>query len=767
MQLAYRSRRTLFTILLILVSGSLAAQTPRFGDRLLEQIREAEPGDRGISDLVVLPTGEEATIELEGFDVYAPGAVIEAIGEYGEMLQLPRPDVRYFRGSVDADPDSLVFLAVGKRTQGFMTRGDRKYRLRSVPPEKQRSIRGELYSDILIEEVGLTEEMPDGEPWTCEVDDFPMRGPLAGDVVASAMQHVRPESLTSPTATYVLNIAVEGDYELYLRQGSNSTATATYLANLVAATSVIYKRDLQTELRISYSGHHTASADPFTIDPANGGSMVDALLEFGKRWVDSPPSGALRSGAILVSGKDLGSGIAWVGTICSPNFPYNSGSYDGWGGAYGILLDAGLTTNFNPDQYPNYQADNDVFGFEYWPVLVFAHELGHVVQSSHTHCISLTSEEKSTFSVTRNYVDECYSDEGTGCYDDPDVGGVNDPSRFPHAVNANLPAELGTVMSYCHLTTGFPLGYGAATRYTFGQPNEPSIKVVNAMKAAIDAASPSLTTSITAPSSASSGTAANASITLAGGLSYVWSISNGVINSGVSGSTGGGGTFVVNFTGSADPVKLTITVTNTAGCSASDYVNIPYSALSLAAPTNVVATATTASNVALTWNASVSATGYQIHRSSDGLTFVQVGTTAGTAFNDPTATANAAYLYRVRATAGSDNSPFSAPDLATTVIFTDPTLTVGVTTTKAVHFTEIRTAVNAVRTLAGLSPAGFTDPVLNAGVTARAVHLTELRSNLDAARSPLGLSALSYSDVAPLGVTIKAVHLNELRNGVR
>ncbi|MGZ4808496.1 MAG: hypothetical protein ACXV7D_04130 [Thermoanaerobaculia bacterium] len=43
------------------------------------------------------------------------------------------------------------------------------------------------------------------------------------------------------------------------------------------------------------------------------------------------------------------------------------------------------------------------------------------------------------------------------------------------------------------------------------------------------------------------------------------------------------------------------------------------------------------------------------------------------------------------------------PDLATTVIFTDSSLVAGTTVVKSVHVTELRTAANAVRQLAGLA----------------------------------------------------------------
>ena len=50
----------------------------------------------------------------------------------------------------------------------------------------------------------------------------------------------------------------------------------------------------------------------------------------------------------------------------------------------------------------------------------------------------------------------------------------------------------------------------------------------------------------------------------------------------------------------------------------------------------------------------------------------------------------------------------------------------------------------------------------------KAVHVTELRTAIDAARSALALSALSYADPISAGTTaVKASHLTELRNGVK
>ena len=144
-----------------------------------------------------------------------------------------------------------------------------------------------------------------------------------------------------------------------------------------------------------------------------------------------------------------------------------------------------------------------------------------------------------------------------------------------------------------------------------------------------------------------------------------------------------------------------------------------------------------------------------------------VGAALGNSFSDAGLSPNTTYLYLVRATDGSNVSPSSNTDLATTILFTDDPVAPASTIIKAVHVTELRTAVNAVRAAAGLPDATFTDAV-SAGVFMKAIHITELRSNLDAARTALGLTAAPYTDPAlAAGVIIKAVHIRDLRSRVK
>ncbi len=217
-----------------------------------------------------------------------------------------------------------------------------------------------------------------------------------------------------------------------------------------------------------------------------------------------------------------------------------------------------------------------------------------------------------------------------------------------------------------------------------------------------------------------------------------------------------------NLTANGIPGAFTVTA-SASGMAALTSFNATIAQIE--APTNVIATASTTTSVSIAWTASAGATSYEITRLAAGNVSTSLGTTSSAFFTDTLASANTAYLYKVRPVAPGI-SAYSPSDLATTTIFTDPLLT-GVAV-KTTHMAELRTAINAVRALAGLAAYSFTDAALSSGTAIKAVHLTDLRAALDAARASLLLPAISYTrpTITPGVSGISAVDLYELRNGV-
>jgi hypothetical protein len=183
------------------------------------------------------------------------------------------------------------------------------------------------------------------------------------------------------------------------------------------------------------------------------------------------------------------------------------------------------------------------------------------------------------------------------------------------------------------------------------------------------------------------------------------------------------------------------------------------------APTGVVAAASSSTQVDITWNAVAGADSYEVDRKAPGGAFAPLATPAINSYSDTTASANTAYLYQVRAVNIDGTSANSDADLATTVIFTDDPVTTA-TKVKAVHLSQLRTAVTAVRALAGLGAPSYTD-VAAANLKIKAVHLTELRTFIDAARAALSLSTGGYTDASLTNVKVKVIHLEELRDRVQ
>jgi len=189
----------------------------------------------------------------------------------------------------------------------------------------------------------------------------------------------------------------------------------------------------------------------------------------------------------------------------------------------------------------------------------------------------------------------------------------------------------------------------------------------------------------------------------------------------------------------------------------------------LAAPTNLVATASGTTGASLTWTAVTGADHYEVARSSNHAGYSTIASPATNSYTDSGLTASTAYLYEVRAIGPTGlQSAYSNIDVATTIVFTDDPLVKKTTIVKAAHLTELRTAVNALRVSAGLTAYTFTDATLDSTVTVKAIHITELRTALDAARTAAALPAMTYTYTITAPTTlIHATDVAEIRNGVK
>ena len=100
--------------------------------------------------------------------------------------------------------------------------------------------------------------------------------------------------------------------------------------------------------------------------------------------------------------------------------------------------------------------------------------------------------------------------------------------------------------------------------------------------------------------------------------------------------------------------------------------------------------------------------------------------------------------------------------------FTDPTLSAGSSVIRAIHITELRTRIDAIRVARALSPYEWTDSPLEQGSSViRAVHITDLRTALAQAYVAAKLTPPIYTDpTLDGGIQIKVVHITQLRAAV-
>jgi len=211
--------------------------------------------------------------------------------------------------------------------------------------------------------------------------------------------------------------------------------------------------------------------------------------------------------------------------------------------------------------------------------------------------------------------------------------------------------------------------------------------------------------------------------------------------------------------------SITVVAMDANGCKGTR--TYPFDVAPLPAPSSLVATAGSG-GVALTWNGVATASGYAVYRASGVSSETLIATPGDTPWTDPSPPPNTTIAYRVRALdAEGYSSPPSNRDLATTVAFTDPSITSAPLTIKAAHVEELRHAVQQARYAAGLDYFPWTNPGSIDGVSMKATHITELRTALNQARVALGISAITFTDASLAGVVAKKIHVTQLRSGVQ
>ncbi|MFZ4430555.1 MAG: M12 family metallo-peptidase [Phycisphaerales bacterium] len=337
---------------------------------------------------VELPLGPGATVvaRLRRFDVVTPDATLVDEGPGGVRSPLAIT-VSTWTGHLLDDPEADVFLGLSPtQAQGWITTRGTTFLIATRPTPA-----GPLTIAYDQDEF----HWPDAiSPPTCAGALIP-----PGDAPPPPTGHA---GYSPRVACKAFRVAVDTDEEFAARAGGGQNA-ADFAVILVAATNVIYTRDVGMGLRLSFL--RTWS----TTDPWTGANTSAQLGEFQAYW-QANMSSVARASAHLFSGRSLGGGIAYLRSACS-----NSSGY---------AVSANLAASFPFPIQDNSSAN--------WDLMVVAHEWGHQFGTGHTH----------NACEYNPIIDACgLRTSSEGC-------------EFGNQDCSVAAARDGTIMSYCHTCSG-------------------------------------------------------------------------------------------------------------------------------------------------------------------------------------------------------------------------------------------------------------------------------------------------------------------------
>ena len=563
---------------------------------LAQDVSDALTGPVRTGGHVVVPRltlddGSTVSLDLEAFEVFAPGAAIIAYTSKGPRRLAPPTD-RYFRGTVIGDPDSVAVLIWGAKLRGFVYT---KKQLYAIAPDR------DVYADDLpdptarLRRVDLERDRPAGmPPFHCDVETVP--SPLGAGMSAAAFGTPISVQPMWTSTVYTVNLAIETDYELYTMFGSSTDAELRFIGDLTAAASAIYWRDVKTVFKIGTVHLWSTSSDPWAATTTS-----TALSELLSYW-NANYTSVQRTIVHMLSGKNMGGGIAYLGALCNSS--------------YGYGLSSSLSTTFSVTQ-PNL----------YWDILCYTHEIGHNFSSPHTECYTPP-------------VDTCTLCDTFSC-----AGPV--------------PAGGGTIMSYCHACGG----YSSIILY-FGLNGDVSQAVLDQMRGYVESKAACLGPLAAAPtvtgiSPSLGSTAGGTAVTITGtGFQGFATVTIGGVNA--TGVTTVNSTTITATSGARTAGTVSVVVQNPdsqSGTLVNGYIYGSCTAPGTPASSGP-GSASSGAMYTVSWTATSGDNTYELQESADpGFSVVNTTPVTGTSLGlSHTVISAKTYYYRVRASLGCSGS---------------------------------------------------------------------------------------------------------------
>ena len=281
--------------------------------------------------------GELVSAELRRTDAGASAALL--VVHSGSEVTQTRPAPRaHFTGQLVGDPSSSVFVSIDSdgAMRSIVRRGGDTF-VSDMPAANafSSSAFGASGSSSALHSrrVDSVVDAPE-QPFSCEVDShFIEKNYIVPSVeLLQSLQRNNTRAALKITAASSskrrADIIIETDYELYQRLGSKEAVSA-YVIDLLGYASSQYESEIGARLNVTQINVYTSPSDPWS------GANAEALLaELRAYWNAPIRSSQARHHVHLLSGRDSGTGIAYVGTLDSSARSY----------AYGVS--AGIKANF-------------------------------------------------------------------------------------------------------------------------------------------------------------------------------------------------------------------------------------------------------------------------------------------------------------------------------------------------------------------------------------------------------------------------------------
>ena len=416
----------------------LAVAQPSWAAREISVLRlAAEAGSLAVGEEVrIAGLAERDALRSEvfrgtRFEVFTPDAKVVVMDAAGAREQAPPRNV-YLKGRFEDVAGSRVLLSVLESggVRGIATDWRGAALILPAPGEG---------AGLEVRRIDAA-RLP-SRPFACDNATLgPRRGPA--QALLAPAPALAAEAPSTPPPPHTARVAVETDFEFFSLFGNAQDAT-NYVADVIAYLSLLYEDEVGTAISLPYLRLWSTAADPW-----NQTSTICNLLDFGKVWNDTQAA-VSRTIVHMMSGKNNGGGVAWIGVLCQAAFNYD---------ATGAGCTFTGTSNYGGHYGYTGTMDGD-FLYEspgvLWDVVATAHEIGHNFDSPHTHCYGNVGGNP-------NPVDGCYNGQcgGSGCY-----CGSQGPPGPGTVIGGTLGTGAGTVMSYCHLLSG---GFSNVT-FTFGE----------------------------------------------------------------------------------------------------------------------------------------------------------------------------------------------------------------------------------------------------------------------------------------------------------